>query len=165
MLVVISNTSPIQYLYQLGVLSLLPELFSSICVPEAVATELQTGRERNVSLPDPEDLPWLEVRRVQQPAFLPLVTHLGDGEKEVLALGLELPGSLLLLDDRDARRHADVLALKVTGTLGILLLAKERGKLDAVRPMLDRLDDLRFRLDATTRQTVLRLAQESDSTE
>lgn len=70
--VVISNTSPIQYLSQLGALSLLPELFGSICVPEAVATELEAGRERNVSLPDPEDVPWLEVRRVQQPALLPL---------------------------------------------------------------------------------------------
>ena len=131
-------------------------------MPEAVAAELQAGRERNVSLPDPDDLPWLEIRPVQQPALLPLVTHLGDGEKEVLALGLELPGSLLLLDDRDARRHARVLALKVSGTLGVLLLAKERDKLGAVRPVLDRLDALRFRLDATTRQTVLGLAQESD---
>jgi len=92
--------------------------------------------------------------------LLPLVTHLGDGEKEVLALGLELPGALLLLDDRDARRHGRVLGLEVTGTLGLLLLAKERGKLDAVGPMLDRLDALRFRLDATTRQAVLRLARE-----
>ena len=127
-----------------------------------MAAELQAGRERNVSLPDPDDLPWLEIRPVQQPSLLPLVTHLGDGEKEVLALGLELPGSLLLLDDRDARRHARVLALKVSGTLGVLLLAKERDKLRAVRPVLDRLDALRFRLDATTRQTVLGLAQESD---
>ena len=117
---VISNTSPIQYLYQAEVLSLLPQLFGRICVPEAVAAELQAGRQRNVPLPDLDDLPWLEVRPVQQPALLPLVTHLGDGEKEVLALGLELPGSLLLFDDRDARLHA------------------------------------------TTRQTVLHLAQESD---
>jgi len=160
--VVISNTSPLQYLYQAEALSLLPQLFGEICVPEAVNAELQAGRQRNVSLPDPEVLPWLRVRPVQQPALLPLVAHLGDGEKEVLALGLEILGSLLLLDDRDARRYAGALALKVSGTLGILLLAKERGKLDAVRPVLDRLDALRFRLHATTRQAVLRLAKESD---
>ena len=159
---VISNTSPLQYLYQADALSLLPQLFGALYVPEAVAAELQAGRQRNVPLPDPEALPWLTVRPVQQPALLPLVTHLGDGEKEVLALGLEMPGSLLLLDDRDARRHARLLALKVSGPLGVLLLAKERGKLAAVRPVLDRLDALRFRLQATTRQTVLRLAQELD---
>ena len=160
--VVISNTSPIQYLYQVDALSLLPQLFGAVCVPEAVTAELQAGRQRNVFLPDLDTLPWLDVRPVQQPALLPLVTQLGDGEKEVLALGLEMPGSLLLLDDRDARRHASVLGLKVSGTLGVLLLAKEQGKLDAVRPILDRLNALRFRLHPTTRQTVLRLAQESE---
>lgn len=159
---VISNTSPIQYLYQADAPSLLPQLFGEVCVPEAVAAEIQAGRQRNILLPDLEVLPWLVVRRVQQRALLPLVTHLGDGEKEVLALGLELRGSLLLLDDRNARRHAITLDLKLSGTLGVLLLAKERGKLDAVRPVLDRLAVLRFRLHAGTRQTVLRLAQEAD---
>jgi len=62
---VISNTSPIQYLYQAEALSLLPELFGTIGVPEAVVAELKAGRERNVPLPDPEDLPWLEIRPVQ----------------------------------------------------------------------------------------------------
>ena len=157
---VISNTSPLQYLYQVDVLSLLPQLFGEVYVPEAVAAEIQAGRHRNVSLPDLEALPWLAVHPVQQRALLPLVTHLGDGEKEVLALGLERPGSLLLLDDRNARRHAHALALPVSGTLGILLLAKERGALDAVEPVLDRLDALGFRVDGATRQTVLRLANE-----
>ncbi len=159
---VISNTSPIQYLYQADALSLLPQLFGELCVPGAVAAEIQAGREQNVLLPDLNVLPWLKVRHGQQPTLLPLVTHLGDGEKEVLALGLELPGSLLLLDDRNARRHATALGLKVSGTLGVLLLAKERGKLDAVRPILDRLETLRFRLHAATRETVLRLAHELD---
>ena len=88
------------------------------------------------------------------------MTHLGDGEKEVLALGRELSDALLLLDDRDARRHAHALELEISGTLGVLLLAKERGILDAVRPVLDRLQALRFRLDARTRQSVLELAGE-----
>lgn len=157
---VISNTSPLQYLHQAEALFLLPQLFGEIWVPEAVAAEIQAGHERSVALPDLESLPWVEVRPVQQRALLPLVTHLGEGEKEVLALGIELPGSLLLLDDRNARRHANSLALNLCGTLGVLLLAKERGALDAVRPILDRLDALGFRLDGATKQTVLRLAHE-----
>jgi len=157
---VISNTSPIQYLYQIDALPLLPELFGTIIVPEAVVAELRAGRERNVLLPDPVDLPWMAMRSARQSALLPLATRLGDGEREVLALGLELPGALLVLDDRDARHHATVLGLKLTGTLGILLLAKERGKLDALRPLLDRLDALGFRLHPSTRDMVLHLAQE-----
>jgi predicted nucleic acid-binding protein len=157
---VISNSSPLQYLYQADVLDLLPALFGQVCVPEAVVAELEEGRRRSVPLPTLADLSWLQVRTVRNRTLLPLVTHLGDGEKEVLALGRELSDALLLLDDRDARRHAHALELEISGTLGVLLLAKERGILDAVRPVLDRLQALRFRLDARTRQSVLELAGE-----
>jgi len=157
---VISNTSPLQYLYQADALGLLPKLFGEIWVPEAVVGEIQAGHNRNVSLPDFDTLSWLMVHSVQQRAPLPLVTQLGEGEKEVLALGLEQPGSLLLLDDRNARRHAEALSLQVSGTLGVLLLAKERGYLEAIRPVLDRLDELGFRLDSDTRLTALHLAHE-----
>ena len=157
---VISNSSPLQYLYQADVLDLLPALFGQVCVPEAVVAELEEGRRRSVPLPTLADLSWLQVRTVRNRTLLPLVTHLGDGEKEVLVLGRELSDALLLLDDRDARRHAHALELEISGTLGVLLLAKERGILDAVRPVLDRLQALRFRLDARTRQRVLELAGE-----
>jgi len=157
---VISNSSPLQYLYQADVLDLLPALFGQVCVPEAVVAELEEGRRRSVSLPTLAELSWLQVRTVRNRTLLPLVTHLGDGEKEVLALGRELSDALLLLDDRDARRYAHALELAISGTLGVLLLAKERGILDAVRPVLDRLQALRFRLDARTRQSVLELAGE-----
>jgi predicted nucleic acid-binding protein len=157
---VISNSSPLQYLYQAGVLDLLPALFGQVSVPEAVVAELEEGQRRSVPLPTLSDLSWLKVRTVRNRTLLPLVTHLGDGEKEVLALGQELSGALLLLDDRDARRHARALELEISGTLGVLLLAKERGILDAVRPVLDRLQALRFRLDARTRQIVLEVTGE-----
>ena len=91
---------------------------------------------------------------------MPLVTNLGDGEKEVLVLGLETPDSLLILDDRHARRYALALGLKISGTLGVILLAKERGILEAVKPALARLEALGFRLGHKTRQSVLELAGE-----
>ena len=159
--VVICNTSPIQYLYQADVLELLPALAGQVYVPEAVVAELQEGQRRNVLLPALEDLSWLIVRPVRDRTLLPLVTHLGDGEKEVLALGLETQDPLLLLDDRDARRYAQTLELEISGTLGLLLRAKERGILSAVRPVLDRLQALRFRLNAKTRQMVLKRAGET----
>ncbi len=158
--VVICNTSPIQYLYQADMLELLPALAGQVYVPEAVVAELEEGRSRNVLLPALEDLSWLIVRPVRNRTLLPLVTHLGDGEKEVLALGLETQDALLLLDDRDARRYAQTLGLEISGTLGLLLRAKERGILDAVRPALDRLQALRFRLNPRTRQMVLKCASE-----
>ena len=158
---VICNTSPLQYLHQAGVLELLPTLAGQVYVPEAVVAELREGQRRNVLLPTLEELSWLTVQPVRDRTLLPLVTHLGDGEKEVLALGLETEDALLILDDRDARRYARALELEITGTLGLLLRAKERGILDAVRPVLDRLQALGFRLNARTRQMVLKRASET----
>ena len=157
---VICNTSPLQYLYQSDGLELLPGLFSQVQVPEAVAMELDEGRRRNVPLPDPTALPWLTIRSVRDRTLMPLVTNMGNGEQEVLALGLETPDALLLLDDRRARRHALALGLRFSGTLGIMLLAKERGVLEAVKPAMDRLEALGFRLGPETRQSVLALAGE-----
>lgn len=157
---VICNTSPLQYLYQSDGLELLAELFGQVQVPEAVAVELNEGRRRNVHLPDPTALPWLTIHSVRDRTLMPLVTNLGDGEMEVLALGLETPDALLIVDDKRARRHALALGLKFSGTLGIMLLAKERGVLEAVKPVMDRLEALGFRLGPETRQSVLELAGE-----
>ncbi len=159
---VISNTSPLQYLHQVDLLPLLPALFGQVCAPTAVAGELATGRSMGLNLPNPEALAWIDVRNVSQRGLLPEAPHLGEGEKEVIALALEQQESLLLLDDRIARIHAHALNLSVTGTLGILLLAKERGLLHVVRPALDQLDALQFRLDERTRRHVLKLAGESN---
>lgn len=130
---VICNTSALQYLHQIDRLDLLPALFGQVQIPRAVAEELDEGKRRNVSLPTLEDLSWVTVRPVRDLTLLPLVTSLGDGEKEVFALGLEATDALLVLDDRNARRYAIAAGLKVTGTLGILVLAKERGLIDSAR--------------------------------
>ena len=157
---IISNTSPIQYLHQAGVLFLFPELFTKVCIPEAVVEEIEAGRRAGLNLPDVQRLPWIEIRKVQQRALLPLVTRLGQGEKEVLALGLESTEPLLVLDDRAARRHGALLALPFIGTLGVLLTGKEQGRLKSVRSVLDRLDALGFRLHPSTRESALRLSGE-----
>lgn len=158
---VIANTSPVQYLYQTDLLKLLPALYDRITVPEAVVNELAQGRARGVALPDVASLPWVTVRRVRQGMLLPMVTDLGQGEREVLALAAEAPGSLVLLDDAIARRHARLLGIVFTGTLGVILKGKRSGHLASVAPVLDRLESLRFWLDAATRTAVLRAAGEA----
>ena len=157
---VICNTSPLQYLHQADLLHLLPSLYGSVTVPPAVVAELNIAGRRGVSLPDVTALPWLSVQPVRNHRLLPLVTGLGNGEKEVLALGLQTAENLLVLDDRDARRHAVAAGLEITGRLGILLLAKEHGLLNSVRTAVERLQALRFRLGASTHRKVLALADE-----
>ena len=160
---VITNTSPLQYLFQLDLLDLLPQLYQEVLVPEGVVRELRSGVDRGVSLPDFSSLTWLRVRKVRSAAVLPLAAGLGLGEREVLGLALELDSPLVILDDAVARRFARRLNLPLTGTLGLLLKAKQCGRIDQVGPYLDRLEALRFRLDATTRAGILELANEGET--
>lgn len=157
---VISNTSPLQYLYQLDLLDLLPALYGEIVVPYGVIKEIAAGRARSVSLPDPESIPWIRVREVATAALLPLIPDLGAGEREVLALALEGSDALVILDDALARRFAKRLEIALTGTLGLLLKAKQIGRVERIEPLLDQLEALNFRLDPETRAHVLRMARE-----
>lgn len=158
---VISNTSPIQYLHQSGYLELLPTLYGEVTVPGGVVRELAVGRELGGDLPVVEALSWIRVREVGDERLLPLAADLGQGEREVLALAARSPDSLAILDDRLARHYAKLLDIQLTGTLGVLLRAKAAGHLDLVGPTVKRLEELGFRLDASTRLSVLELAGEA----
>ncbi len=158
---IISNTSPLQYLHQLGVLDVLPKLVTTITVPPAVQDELTAGRKLGLNLPDLNSLDWIIVRRPSSAVALPMVTDLGAGEREVLALALETADSVCVLDDALARQVASALQLRVTGTLGVLIDANRAGLLTAIRPQLDQLQSLGFRLAAYTRAAVLKIAGES----
>ena len=158
---IICNTSPLQYLHQLGELHLLPQLAKTVTVPPAVQEELDAGRGLGLNLPALQSLDWVVVRRPSSSVALPLVTDLGPGEREVLALALETPDSICILDDALARHVAGVLHVRFTGTLGVLIDAKRAGIIAAVRPLLDRLQSLGFRVATHTRTAVLKLAGES----
>src|SRR6266540_1881287 len=129
---VIADTSPIQYLYQIGLLDVLNVLYGQITIPEAVAGELNVGRAHGLSLPDVSSISWMTVKTPQGQALLPLVPDLGPGEREAIALAIETKDSLLILDDALARKHAQLLGITMTGTLGVLLKAKQTGHLKGV---------------------------------
>ena len=157
---VIVNTSPLQYLHQIGQLELLPKLFGRIIVPEAVVAELAAGRRLGVSLPIPEALGWI-VRRSPASLIGGLPAwDLGAGESAVLSLGLENPGSWVVLDDKLARQAAVHLQIPLLGTAGILLRAKRAGHLHAIRPVLNQLTALGFRITSDTMRNILDLAGE-----
>lgn len=92
---------------------------------------------------------------------LRLVTDLGPGETEVLALALEAAAPIVIFDDALGRQAAEFLKLRLTGTLGLLLDAKRKGLIARVGPVLDELQALGFRVAAHTRTAVLKLAGET----
>jgi uncharacterized protein len=159
-LAAICNTSPLQYLHQLRLVDLLPRLYSRILMPTAVVGEIEAGRALGHDLPDVPALSWATVVTPTIAAFLPTVADLGGGERQVLALAVETPAAVAILDDALARQHGRLLRLRLTGTLGVLLRAKREGAISALRPLLDRLSELRFRVAPDVRAEVLRLAGE-----
>jgi len=147
-------------LHQIDQLKILPALVGKVIVPPAVLDELVEGAEHGVDVPEMHSLSWVEVRSPASALAQPLVTDLGAGETQVLMLALEIPGSIAILDDKLARRVANVRGIPVIGTLGLLLNAKRAGILDEVKPSIDRLEEMRFRLSAKTRAAILELAGE-----
>lgn len=87
-------------------------------------------------------------------------TELLDILKTLYGQITEFQESLVILDDGLARRYARLLNIDFTGTLGVILKAKQEGYLAKVMPILDRLDALNFRISPATRLTIQKLAGE-----
>ncbi len=157
---VVSNTSPLLYLHQLGRLDLLPALYSQVLVPASVVEELAAGRAAGHDVPNIAALPWARVVSSPTLALLALATDLGKGEAEAIAIAHER-NALLILDDGLARRHAKLVGVTLTGTLGVLVKAKTAGHITEVAPVVSRLRELGFRLSEQTRDAILKLANEA----
>jgi len=161
MLKAISNTSPLLYLYRIGAINWLPELFDEVWIPEAVKNELLAGRSKGYDVPKPDDYPWLSVVNPKSMPSEWLALDLGVGEIAAMALALENPKRIVLLDDMLARRTAQVAGLQVWGTLKVLLEAKSRGLVDKIEPYITKLSESGMWVSAEVRQRILKLADES----
>jgi hypothetical protein len=160
---VISNTSPLLYLYRIGGIEWLPHIFDEVWTPEAVKNELLAGRNKGYDVPSVRELKWL---RIINPKFTPsewLTLDLGAGEVSAMALALENPQHIILLDDMLARRTAQAAGLQVWGTLKVLLEAKSIGLIDRIEPFVIKLHDAGMWVSAEIEQRILGLANESSS--
>ncbi len=157
---VIVNTSPIQYLYQLGQIELLQILYGDILLPFYVKEEIDTGLEYHLELPIIEKYSWMKITKSSNLGLIAFPSILGKGEKECIAIALENQQSTVVLDDLNARKFAKALGIKITGTLGLLLKAKEEKHLTSIRPCLDKLIQLGFRIHPNTYKDMLSLSQE-----
>jgi predicted nucleic acid-binding protein len=158
---VVSNTSPLLYLHQVGHLDLLRKLYDRISIPPAVEEELRVGAERGVAVPDVHALEWLDIQPLRDTTLLPVVTDLGPGEAEAIALALSSPGSLLILDDKLGRRIALLNRVTITGTLGVLVKARREGLLVSITPLIEALRRTTMHLPQELIETALRESGES----
>jgi uncharacterized protein len=138
----------------------LDEFYARTLIPPAVVRELELGRAIGIDLPDISALSWVKTQAPEALDKVPTAADLGAGEREVLALGLQVPHAVVIMDERLGRFYAQALKLTFTGTLGVLLRAKAEGRIPRIEPVLERLDQLKFRLSARTRAAVLKQAGE-----
>lgn len=165
MALVVSDTSPLINLAAVGLPDLLGELFGEVLVPAAVAAEFDDlrGRER-ARFGAAGALP-AYVRVVAanpgRALIVSLDRGLDRGEIEALALAIEQKADLILIDERGGTRAAVRWGLRTLGVLGVLLVAKERGLIPLVAPVLERLRrDAGFWVAAPLQAHVLRAAGE-----
>lgn len=85
---------------------------------------------------------------------------LHDGEVEVMILAQEKKANLVILDDNAAKNTAKYLGLKVTGTLGVLIKAKQAGLIESVRPLITEMRKNGFYVSNAVERLVLERAGE-----
>lgn len=133
------NTSPLIFLSKAGYIDLLRILSSTIIVPQAVAREIQAYGKNDLTYQQLNKQEWLKIKSISSVPTIIQNWDLGSGESEVLAWGYLNKGTEIILDDLAARRCAITLKIPVRGTLGLVLLAKQKGVISQARPVIEEL--------------------------
>lgn len=154
---VVSNSTPLIVLSKINQLALLKEYFSEVYIPKAVYKEVVVQGGKLYGAEEVNNLDYIKVKEVKNKlAVKSLMTSLDEGEAEAIILAAESKANLLLIDDADGRKVAQSMDLKITGTVGILLMAAQDKKLD-LKKSLDHLLAEGFRLSEKEYQRILKL--------
>jgi len=154
--IAVSDSTPLIALARIGELDLVRSVFSRILIPEAVFEEVVEAREDAPGAREVADASWIEKATADPRLARPLSLLVGQGEAEAIAMAQSHPGSLLLTDDRKARRVAKQLGIETQGTLGVLARAKRGGLISAARTVALRLRAANYRISEATLEEVLR---------
>lgn len=151
-MIVVSDTSPINYLIWIGEIDLLQRLYERVILPKAVQEELTRpvapALARAWATQPPE---WVEV---QEAETLLSFAGLGPGETEAISLARSLKTDFLLIDERKGRRIATEQGIAVSGTLLVLELAAEQNLID-LSTAIERLKQTSFHVSDRVIQEML----------
>ncbi len=149
--IIIADTSCLIILSNIGHLDLLQKLYERVTVTAEICAEFAE------KLPD-----WFIVMSASdKQKQMILEMWIGKGEASALALALENAHSLVILDDHKARKTAEKMGIKYTGTLGIIVKAKKLGLVTSVIPILEQINKTNFRISDELLKMVLSEAGES----
>lgn len=147
--VTVSDTSCLILFYKIGKLELLKKLFGKIYITETVQKEF------NKAVPD-----WFEVVQPSSNLGKGLSGYLDSGEATSISLALEHENSLLIIDEMKGRKAAKELGISITGSLGVLVAAKRKGHIQAVKPLIEKISETDFRISKDLISGVLKSVDE-----
>ena len=160
---VVTNTGPLIALAKINQLRLLKGLFTSVSIPPAVQRELlaKTGPEAS-RLDEALNQYIIVTEEPDLPAEVMIESaQLGVGEQQAIALAYE-KHSLLIIDERAGREAARRLGMSITGSIGVLISAKEKNLISAVGPLLKEIRDQGYWLSDELLAVAIQLAGESE---
>ena len=163
MRLVIADTGPLNYLILIGHIDLLPVLFEKVVLPATVQSELASGKAPFFVRHWVGNLPaWLEVRDAPlSQAEDASLKGIDAGERAAIQLAVSLHADLLLMDDRKGVNAAQKRGLRVTGTLGVLDLAAQRGLADFAQAV-EQLRQTNFRVPQALLDALLEKHRENE---
>ncbi len=153
-MIVVSDTSALTALIQVGRLEVLARLYREIYIPQAVRDELL---QTHPVLPE-----FVRVRQTQRKIEVQrLCAEVDLGEAEAIILAKELSADYLLIDETLGRQVAVREGVKVIGLLGVLLEGKECGYVSSIREVTAELETIAgFRVSDAVKQIIFREAGE-----
>ncbi|MFW6246069.1 MAG: DUF3368 domain-containing protein [Tangfeifania sp.] len=134
--IIISDTSCLILLHKLERIELLKSLFGVIRITQVIADEFEITVPDFIIIENPKDRNYQRI----------LESSLDSGEASAIALALEKENPLLIIDDNKGRREAKHLGIKFTGTMGVLIIAKEKGLIHSISEILEEIKKTDFRL-------------------
>ncbi|WP_375327928.1 DUF3368 domain-containing protein [Microcystis sp. BLCC-F210] len=143
-MIVVSDTSPINYLLLIDQIDLFPRLFGQIIIPDVVRGEMLDADAPAILqqwIANPPS--WLIIEAVQ--TIDEALNILDPGEQAAITLAQTLPADLLIIDERLGRRIASERGIPIIGTLGILDDASSRGLIE-LSDTIARLQQTNFRI-------------------
>ena len=158
-MIVVSDSSPLIALSSVDRLDLIQLIFDTVIIPVSVRDEVM-GTAAKIAVELPSFIRVEPVAAEVPVRFLKLNLHAG--ESEAIALALERGIQGIILDDKQAREIAGELGLKVIGTLGVHMLAKRKGFLSEVRPVMTQIiERVNFRIAPSVLNRALSLIDEA----
>ena len=162
-MIVISDTTPLISLMKIESLNILEKMYKEIIIPKAVYDELIINMDYQSEIDIIQNCRFLQTKIVKENLSVSLLQKqlkLDLGESEAIVLANNIDADLIIIDERKARRIAKDIGLNVTGTLGILVEAKQRGLVKELKPLLDKLIKNDIRIGKKLYQDILELVNE-----